>query len=345
MTELKLISPNDAMGKAIRQMAKSGAKGLKRDRVQANERIRRQDSTFAGSNGLHLSRDLEYIYGETIKDDYPDNRALELFPIDQSVPPGAKTHTVRRLTGQGRMEIHRGRADDLPTVSLSQVEETFPVHYYVTSVVYDHFEQLASGYANSNMIAESMAEARNISLEFLNELTWDGSDVNDIYGVLNYPFLNKFVSSAVFRYGGDAKAMLTALQRIVDFPKQLAKGKAVLRPNTMVVSNVILDIITGTYFEGTNETVLQRLEASKGIKVEEASELAGKGPGGTDAILVYKKGDKQSVANVVPMPFSTMPLQQQGFEYIIPCFMSHGGVIMRKPLMNVLAYVTVEDDL
>lgn len=310
------------------------------------ENLKRTDSAYAQSSGLHLSRELEHVYSEVMRNDYPDNNALALFPIDRSVPPGAKNHTVKRIDVQGRAKVHRGKGDDIPTVSVGADEETFPVLYYTIGVMWDHFEEMASDFASSNLLDESLTGARDIMLEFWNEKTWFGDEENGLYGVLTYPFLNKYVmGGVVFQHGGDADAMLSALQRLVDFPGELNKGKSILRPNTVLVSVRMKQIIEGTYFAGVEgPTVLSRLESSKGVKVVAAWELQGTGPGGTDQVLCYKAGDKRSIANVAPVGFTQLPTQEQGFDYLIPCFMAHGGIIMRKPLMNVLGFATVQDD-
>ncbi len=328
-------------------------KALARFRQDSNTRrfdskldvMKRQDSAYAQSSGLHLSRELEHRYAEVMRNDYPDNNALALFPVDRSVAAGAKNHTVKRIDVQGRAKVHRGKGDDIPTVSVGADEETFPVLYYVIGVLWDHFEEMASDFASSNPLDESLTGARDIMLEFWNDKMWYGDEENGLYGVLNYPWLNKYVMSGVFKHGGDADAMLSALQRLVDFPGQLNKGKSILRPNTVLMSVRMKQIIEGTYFSGVQgETVLSRLESSKGVKVIAAWELQASGPGGTDQVFCYKAGDKRSVANVAPIGFTQLPTQEDGFDYMIPCFMAHGGIIMRKPLMNVLGFATVEED-
>lgn len=352
---IKIVGPrNDSVYSAYKRFARKGRnpKNLSNIRQTRNARKldgrvqdgRRNDSSYAASSGLHLARELEHIYSEVMRNEYPDNNALSLFPMDRSVPPGAKNHTVKRIDIQGRPQVHRGRGGDIPTLNVSADEETFNVLYYTIGVDWDHFEELASDFANSNLLDEKLTGARDVMLEFWNEKTWYGNEELDQYGVLSYPYINKKVmSGVVFQTGGDAEAMLSALQALVDFPGILNKGKAVLRPNTMVMSVRMKHAIENTYFSGVNETVLQRLESTKGVRVVDAWEMQGTGPGGTDQVLCYKAGDKRSIANVAPMGFTQLPVQEDGFEYMIPCFMAHGGIIMRKPLMNIIGYAEYQD--
>lgn len=327
-----------------RRLAQMTAQKQTKYRSDSNANTLRRDSRYEGGGDMyHFARELEHVYSDVLKEDYPDNNALSLFPIDRSVKPGARTHTVYRQQQQGEAKIHRGRANDTPTVNVSRDKEEFPVLHYVIGVDWDVFEEAESNFASSPMLKDNLVAARDVLLEKANEMTWYGSDEDGAYGIFNYPFLAKRVmSGVVFKTGGDPEAMLSALQSLIDTPGVLSKGKGGLRPNTVVVSIRMDNAISNTYFPGTNETVKQRLIATKGVRVEAAWEMQESGPGGTDQVFVYKAGDKRSVANVIPSAFNQLPTQRTDYTYQIPCYMSHGGVIMRKVIMNILGYATVE---
>lgn len=334
----------DSLGKTLDLVKRDDEHSYNAVVRDLQSRYDRKDSArISHSPGFAFARDLEHVYGEVLRDDYPDNNALTLFPIDRSVAPGKRTHTVRRLQESGRAEVHRGKAQDIPAVTLASVEETFNVLHYITGVEWDYFEKLSAQSAGFNLLGEHMTTARDVLLEFANTKTWYGDPINDLYGVLNYPYLNKMVMSGVFRLGGDAPAMLQSFLKLINEPGQITKGIASLKINKVLVSIRMMDILEGTYFEGVQaESVLDRIKR-KGIDVEAVWEMQEAGPGGTDAVFAFRSGDKRSVANVIPMGFTSLPAQNDGFDYKIPCFMSHGGIIMRKPLMNILGYATVED--
>lgn len=324
-------------------------------RIDALERARRQinprriDSmiaaraprrdAFGAQAGMHLARDLEHVYADVLREEFPAQNAFTLFPIDTSVAPGARTHTVRRIYQSGEVAVYRAGLD-IPTVGISQQEEEFPVRHYVTSFVYDLFEALSSGYANTQLAAELLRTARDIMNEFANMRTFHGGD--DMYGVLNYPWLDKKVIPHRFDSATSPDVILDELQKLEQFPAENTLNT--FSPNTVVTSPRVRNFLSRRYIGDNRElSVLKKFvgESANFSRVEEARELQGIGPGGTDAILMYRR-DRLGIANVITQPFTTLPVQALGFDNTTFCYMSHGGVIMRNVANNVLAYVDVE---
>jgi hypothetical protein len=72
-------------------------------------------------------------------------------------------------------------------------------------------------------------------------------------------------------------------------------------------------------------------------------ELDGIGGDNVDGMFAFSMGDKSSCVNVIPIQFTQLPMQTRDFEYQIPTFMTHGGVVMRKPLGNIVAFAPVSE--
>ena len=87
---------------------------------------------------------------------------------------------------------------EIPRVGWSQQEETFPVKYYVTSFLTNMFDSMSLDMVNISDVAEKLRIARDIINEFANMMTWYGSDAHQLYGVLNYPWLPKYVVATAF---------------------------------------------------------------------------------------------------------------------------------------------------
>jgi len=315
------------------------ARALKAHRERLN--AQKFDAAAPGL-GFHLARDLEFKYAEVLREEFPPQSAFEAFPIDTSVPAGAKSHTVRRLHQQGEAKVFRGNSTDVPRVGVTQEEEEFPVRHYVVGIGLNIFEEQASNFANSNLRGELQTAAQVTMQEFANHKTWFGDEENGIHGVLNYPWIHKRVVSTPFSQGADAKAVLAALNESANY--QHEESKTVYSPNAMITSPRILRILRTLRVDPTHpDKVLDDFLASNPRiqSVSGAWELQGTGPGGTDIILFYRR-DKRSVANVMVKPFTMLPVQQKGFEMTIPCYMSHGGVIMRDVLNNNICYVEAE---
>lgn len=303
----------------------------------------RRFDAFDASAALFQAQQLEHRYAEVLREPAPMNNALSLFPIDSSVSPGARTHTVSRLYTDGEVKVHRAGMD-VPRVGLSQQEQTFQVRHYVTSFVYDLFEALSAGFANFALVSELLRTARDVTNEFLNAMTWYGSADDGIYGVLTYPWLAKTIS-AVEMHAATASTstqIIAELNRILNYPQE--NSKSTMRPNTVVMSPRLRNYIMGTPRSTTTDTSigkwwLDNFASGKGItSIEEAQELQGVGPGGTDGILFYRR-DRLGISNVIVQPFTTLPVQSQGFDNVTLCYMSHGGVIMRNVGGSILAWV------
>ncbi len=316
------------------------AKQVKQMRDHVNKQ--RFDSMAPGQ-GFHLARQLEHIYDEVLREEFPPTNAMTMIPVDGSVPVGARTHTVRRISQQGEAKVHRGNASEIPRVSVSQEEESFPVHHYVIGIGFDIFELAASDFANSRLRQELQDAAQVTMQEFLNEKTWFGDEEHGIYGVLNYPWTPKMVLALAATADADTDAMLAQLNAAANFAHE--ESKTVYSPNTLIVSPRMYRYMSTTRIANSvsDTTVLEFFKkANPRIQnVEEAWEMQGAGPGGTDAMLFCRR-DRRSIANVIPKGFTMLPVQEQGLSYLIPCYMSHGGVVQRDVLNNLICYIEVD---
>ena len=317
-----------------------------KDRAKAKARKdgKRADA-FDVSSGLFLSRQLEHIYAEVLREPFPAQNGFELFGIDSTVPPGVDSHKVRRLYQNGEAAVYRGGNDGIPRVGLTQREQEFPVRHYVTSFQIDLFEKLAASFAQTNgfpvsLVSELLRVARDVIMEFANQKIWYGDVINGIYGVLNYPWISKKVVATPFTDAADPDLMLAELNALADFPHQ--NSKQVLSPDTMATSPRVRALLFRRRFgEGSDMTVGKFfLENSSHINsIEEAWELRETGPGGTDIILMYRR-DRRGIQNVIVQTFATLPVQMRAFAEITYAYMSHGGIVMRDVGNNIIGYVT-----
>lgn len=304
------------------------------------ENARRLDSVSPG-NGLLLARDVEYAYQQVLRTKYAPLSALSLFPTDSRVPPGALVYKLKRVTHQGEARYHRGNNADIPRSGASAEEQLRPVRHIVSSIALDMFEQQSASFAGVNLRGELQEGCARAIQEFLNTKTWNGDNELDVYGVLNYPYCPK-VSSAVSidSTTSDAMDILEELHRLASLASELSDNT--FMPNTIVMPVRQANYIAQTKLSSSDlsETIeTSFLKESKFItSIKVAPELAGAGPSGEDVMFLYRANDQNSVANVVPQGFTMLPVQQQNFNMTIPCYMSHGGVLMRDPLNNAVIY-------
>lgn len=312
------------------------AKGFAERRFQMN--AKRLDSVIPGA-GLHLAREVEFAYQEVLRTKYAPLSALSLFPTDGRVPPGALTYKMKRLSHTGDARYHRGNNADMPRSGVSSEEQIRPVRHIVTSVALDFFEEQTSQFAGTNLRGELRDAAARSVQEFLNTKTWFGDNDLDVYGVLNYPYVPRADSTiSISSATADPMDILEELNRLAALASEVSSG--VFMPNTMVMPIRQHNYISQTRLSSSDlsKTIKQAfLEQQLFITdIKTAPELSGAGDGGEDVLVLYRANDQNSIANVIPQGFTMLPVQQDGFNLSIPCYMSHGGVRMVEPLSNLI---------
>lgn len=317
----------DANGPTLRRLADRG--GMRMD-------------AFNDGGGLHLPRQLEHIHSRALEEAKPVPNGLSLFRISNEVPPGARTHTVRRFLEDGEVAVYRG-GTDVPRVGVSQVEEEFPVRHYVTSFATNHFEMLSSNFANTSEAERKMRSARRIMESFLNRMIWGigPNEEHGLFGVLNYPWLAKKIASVLFDGSAAVDDVLTELQDAANFPAQ--QSKATFSPNRMVTSTRVRDYLMNTRLGSVNDTTIGEFFARNNEHIntiEGAWELRDIAGTGVDGILFYNDSE-DGITNEMVQGLTPLPIQHFGFEDITYLYASHGGIIMRDAGNNILLLVTV----
>jgi hypothetical protein len=301
------------------------------------------NDAVSGSGAYHLARDLEYEYNEVLREEYAPNNSLQYVPTDNRVPPGARQHSVERISHEGSVEVYRGRSDNKPSTGVSKDKETFPVLTYVTSIRLDFFEQQSDSFAGTNLRSELEFAARQAMMDFLNEQTWFGDEANGLPGTWTYPYLPKTPSGVKMDGSESPDDVLAEIHRIARLPAITSKQR--YYPNTILTSDRIRDYWAETKRSGTTEdTILEAFlrDNSYVDQVEGIPEARNAGPNGEDLIFGYRRNDRMSMANSIVQGFQMLPIQERGMDLVIPCYMQHGGVIMRNALNNVLAYAEVD---
>lgn len=306
------------------------------------ERKLRADSGPGARDGFHLARDLEYIHAKVLEEQRPVPNALSLFPIDTSVPVGARTHTMRRTYEQGAAELFRGGNTGIPRVGVSQDEETWPIWSIVTSFELDIFTQQSSDYAGSQLYARHLRASRRAIEEKINRIAWYGAPEARLQGVLTYKWLAKSLSAFEYHRRTTATTLQIHddLHAAANYPSE--QSKSVFAPNAMVTSPRVRNFLMTTRLSVDNDKTIGQafLETNAHItSIEEAWECQGVGPTSDhDAILFYRR-DVESVSLIMPQPYTTLPVQREGFSDIVFAFSDFGGATMPDVGNNHLLWV------
>jgi hypothetical protein len=313
------------------------AESRAREVYQAN--VQRLDALAPG-HGIHLARELEFSYQRVLETVYTDLKALTLFPVDSTVPKGALQYRITSEDMTGSAKYHRGEGYSAPRVGLTRNEELRPVRHIINGFELDTFELAASNYAGTDIRGRMERAAKRAMSEFLDAKTWLGSGPDDVYGVINYPYVPKTASSVSISGASTPAQILAELNRLAK--QQFVNTDEKFSPNTLAMPTRQREYIRQTQMDlsGTLQTIEQAFLRDNGHidKIESVPLLAGAGPGSEDILLFFKREDQDSIANVIPENFSMLPAETQGFSIFVPCYMSHGGVRMWYPLNNMVCY-------
>ena len=320
----------DSNAAVITRIARDG--GLRRDAFDPNA-------------GFHLARQLEFIHQQVLEEPFPVYNAYRLFPVDTSVPPGARSHTVRRVYYHGEARVHRGGGQDVPRAGVTQREQEFPVRHIVSSYAWDIFEAASSQFANSGLLTKLARGARDAIMELENRLFWYGAARHGLYGVTNYPWLPKRVVSTPFteaQAASDSRAILRALHDLVNWPAENSKG--VFGPNRLVTTKRVRNFLMDTPWSGSIDTTIGEhfLKTNSAIQgIDEAWELENLGGEGIDGMLAYRN-DQRGIMLCVPQGITSLPVQALGFDNTVYSYSSIGGVVMPDVGNNILGYITTD---
>ena len=328
----------------IRQQARHyesdlGYEALKEARVNMNAQTIMQHTGRTHADAIALARDLEHIYEEEVQEDFAPPNVLGLLHVDRSVRPGAEFHTVRKWDLAGEPEVYDGQSTEVPTVGLDKIEERFNVSHYVLGVEWDLFEEKSDEFSRGNLKSQLDRAFEVSMLNFANRKTIFGDNLNKIQGMVNYTYVPKRVFPTSLTKGASASDLLFELEEAWANPSEVSKETR--EPNRVVSSRRVKNFYKRRY-PGDDERMsvfAKFMENNEVQSWDTDPQLEGTGPGGTD-IMVFYNDSPESISNVIVEEANMLPIQFMGFKRMIPGYMSHGGIIMRKPLGNVVCYVT-----
>ncbi len=224
-------------------------------------------------------------------------------------------------------------------VGASQKEERFPVHHLVIGMRWSLFDEQASTFASSNLREEYMFAARRACMEKYNELLLKGDDDAGFTGLLNSE-IPKVATGVSYVSATTADDIIADLHAKANFASERSKNR--FMPDTVAMAPSEHNLFTTKKRSTTtDQTIMQAFRQDNAYisEVQIWPELAGAGPNGENLMLFYKRNNRRAIDRVEVKPFSVLPLERQMFDRIIPAYSSHGGLVTRDPLYNLLAYV------
>ena len=296
------------------------------------------------SAGLFMARQLEQRLAKVLETPRPVLNSDKLIPVSTEVMPGARTYTISRFDQTGEAIIWRG-GQNIPRVGLVQEEETRPVRHLASSFAFDIFDQASANFANLPLAAKLLVAARRANGELRNRLAWYGNAASDVYGVLTYPYLDKKVCATAFDGTASPDDVIAELMAGAHYAAENSNG--VFGSTDMITTAYVKrylmstprssnsDVSIGKWFLENNDAGITEIKVAHELR-------SGTGiPTGAHAILFTKAGDQDAMRMEVPQPFTTLPMQQIGPDFVTICYESFGGVNMPYVGHSLLMFVDV----
>ncbi len=297
------------------------------------------------TQGFFLAQQLEFVYQEVLRTPQPKPSAFEAFAIDSRVPPGARTHKVRRVTHVGEATIYGGEGD-VPTVGARQVEENFPVVHIVSKIRLNIFDLLSDAFANGGLLRENMEAARIAITQKMNALSWAGDRKHKVHGALNYPWVPVKLSSTPFSSSSTADQILAELNACANYASE--NSQDILKPDSVAIAPALDNYISQTPRSSTSDKTIKQywLETNPmGIKrIVRAAELKANTysgpsfPANRHGMLFYNSA-REATSNTVITMFQLLPPQSDGFFDTTYAYGSYGGIVYRMAGASLIAWV------
>lgn len=328
-----------ALIKHVNMLAQLGALG----HVDANE-----TAMFA--------RALLYIMPQPFMFKYPAIKYADLFPVNYSVPTGAKSHAFHEFDEMGNAQLMDSYADDAPNAEVQGFEvigQIFGVRSEYTYTIQDLRSMM---FSNIPLDAMKAITARRIIERKCDTISAVGDAKHQFTGLLN-----------------DANApVLTAVTKLANSGKQWgiltgstvtpnATANEILQDCNVLLQSIVLNS-RGTHtpnvlmFGTQNWAIINTLRLDNFNMKTVADYLLSSLPW-IDALEYWPQLDTASASGserlfasersrenyeiIISQEFEQFPPQAQNLAFKIPCHKRHGGIQMRFPKANAYMDQTV----
>jgi len=286
-------------------------------------------------------RELEFVKSRSYDTRQKQLKATMLIPVSTEADSGAQNITYRSYTGVGIAKIIANYASDSPRADVYGTESTVKIFRIGSSFGYDRDEVRASQMAGKSLDQRRANSAKRASDEKVNSLALVGDTTYGINGLLKYPGINDYTLTT--GTGGFLWTQKTADEILFDINTMVSSvvdlTNGVETPDTLLLPIAQYNLIsTKRVSSQSDTTVLQYLlKTSPYIKqVEWVAELNEIGASSKDRMLAYVK-DADHLTLEIPLPYTQLPPEQEGYGYKVLTETKTAGVIMYYPLSAVFS--------
>jgi hypothetical protein len=307
---------------------------------------------------VFFQRQLEFLESELQFVEYGDLKSWKHIPIESKGGDNL-WYTWRLFDKVGMWRISSDDADDVPEVNVMGAELPVPIRMLTGGFKYNVRELLAGKQSASNnpnapsiMVEQQKAIAcQEAYQQIIDKICWYANPANAAYAGLTGIFYNTYIATVAAVVGGTSTKThwFGASGQLWKTPDEVISDLNLLlttikvntldryAADTLLMPIEHFNMLSTTRITGIDKTILQFfLGSHPEITTVDTLVAAKSVPAGgsiataTDIILAYKK-DPKVCKLALPRQYTMMPIQERGFNYIVPCYATTAGVITQRP--------------
>ena len=283
-----------------------------------------------------FQRETEYIKTTTYDAKPPELKGLTLVPQASGIPLGTNEITFRRFAEAGEAKIVADYAKDFPRVDVYGEEETVKVFDIGDSYGYTLKEIRASSLAGTRLDQRRAIAARNAIERKLNDLALVSNKEAGTYGILDFPGLTEATLPADGTGGSktwaskDADKIIRDVNILLSAVIDPTKGAEV--PDTLLLPLSVYTSLQSRRLGDTEISLIRYITDNIPMlkKIDWLNELNTIGAGRTGRVMVGIF-DSMHCEDLIVNQFEQGDVQQEGFEFKIPCVASSAGSVVYYP--------------
>ncbi len=312
--------------------------------VAAGRRIAQNDLHLDTNETAMFLRSLLYIMPQAYEFKYPEIKYASLFPVNYSVPTGAKSHAFREFDEMGTAQLMDNYGDNAPNaerLGLETIGQIFSVRSEYTYSLQDLRSQAFSGIPLDAMKAVT---ARRIIERKCDALAAVGDTAHGFTGIANDANITSVTASTKTAGGlkwgvlaGQTVTPNATANEILNDCNILLNGvfvttKGTHTPDTLVFGTQNWALINTMRLDSFNMVTVAAylMQALPWLKALEYWPQLDTANAGNERILCMQRSP-ENFQIIIPQEFEQLPPQAQNMAFKVPCHKRFGGVQMRFP--------------